>query len=150
MPPLWHVSDFALSIGDVVPAGTFGEASISGGAEGPWYFFRECMIELVRATRALGAVSRLECAFAFESRQIAIFLAATSNQSCFRVEPVDSAAPISRHDMAWIDWIGKPGTSPSDVVDAIERYWDGAPIETGEKSRWEWLSSSGLEVIGTA
>lgn len=85
---------------------------------------------------------------AFESRDPAIQLAIAVNQPCYEVMPADLSAPISRHDMAWIDWMGQPGTPPRAVAEASERYWDGAAIETGDVSRWEWLSSSGLRVIG--
>lgn len=149
-PRLWHTPDIALSVGDIIPPGRFGQASVAGGAAGDWYFFRECLVEHIRILRAPGAVSRLNCAFAFESHKIATICATAVDQPCYEVVPVDPSAPISRHDMAWIDWIGEPGTLPSDVVEAIERYWDGAPIQTGDTSRWEWLSSSGLRVVGNA
>jgi hypothetical protein len=150
-PRLWHTPDIALSVGDVIPAGSFGQASIAGGGAGDWYFFRECLIEHIRVSRVPGAVSRLSCAFAFESHQIATACAAAANQPCYEVVPVDPIAPISRHDMAWIEWIGRPGTQPGNVVAAIERYWTRCPIEAGdEPSQWEWLSSSGLRVTGNA
>jgi hypothetical protein len=149
LPRLWHTPDIAHGIGDVIPPGRFGRASIAGGAAGNWYFFRECLIEHIRVSQTLGAVSRLSCAFAFESHQVATICAAASKQPCYEVVPVDPSAPISRHDMAWINWIGNPGTQPDNVIEAIRRYWTGAPIEPGdEPNQWEWLSSSGLRVIG--
>jgi hypothetical protein len=152
IPRLWHIPKVGLSIGEVVPPGRFGRACIAGGAGGPLYFYRECLIELVRVTRASpGAVSRLTCAFAFESREIATALAAHFGQPCFEVEPVDPSAPISRHDMEWISWMGRPGTPPSGVVEAIERYWNGLPCPAEDvRSQWEWLNSSGLRVVGNA
>jgi hypothetical protein len=151
MPPrLWHTPDVALSIGAVIPPGRFGRASIAGGGDGSWYFFRECLIEHIRLSRAPGTVSRLSCAFAFESHQIATICAAAVHQPCYEVAPVDLSAPISRHDMAWIGWAGEPGTQPSVAIGAIESYWAGLPSQTGDANQWEWLSSSGLRVVGNA
>lgn len=157
-PRLWHVSEVSLDIGDIVQSGWFGRGVIATGGMADkeplprliLFFFRECMLEHFRVTRAPSAVSRLECAYAFESRDLAIFYATHSEpaQSCYEVVPVDPRAPISRHDMAWIDWMGQPGTPPRAVAEASERYWDGAAIETGDESQWEWLSSSGLRVVG--
>jgi hypothetical protein len=161
IPRLWHMSDMPLRVGDEIPPGRFGRGVIATG--GVWdedqplprlilFFFREFMVEHVRATYAPSSVSRLECAFAFECRDLAVFFAAESKpqQPCYEVVPIDPCAPISRHDMTWIDWMGQPGTPPRAVDEACKRYWDGAPIETGDVSRWEWLSSSGLRVIGHA
>jgi len=153
------MADVSLNIGDVVPPGRFGQGVIATGGVSDkeplppliLFFFRECMIEHFRVTRTpRPPVSRLECAFAFESRDLAVFFAAVSQKPCYEVVPVDPSALISRHDMAWVDWMGQSGTPPRAVAEACERYWDGAAIETGDVSRWEWLSSSGLRVLGDA
>ena len=158
MSPLWHMSHLALSVGDEIQPGRFGQEVIAAGGQikKPLpamlpFFYRECMIEHIRVSRAPNAVSRLSCAFAFESHSVATALAAMFRKSCYEVVAIDPSAPISRHDMAWIAWSGKPGTPATDVVEAIESYWAGTPLEGGDEPRqWERLSSSGLRVLGDA
>jgi hypothetical protein len=147
LPRLWHIPKVALSVGEVVRPGRFGHVVVTQGAPGP-YFFRESMLELVRMTRTSSPVSRFNCAFAFGSQEVAAILAQQSDAPYYEVEPVDPGAPISQHDMAWISYMGEPGTQPKDVLAAIEHYWRGAECPGEDPIQWEWLSSSGLRVIG--
>lgn len=152
------MSDAVLSVGDEIQPGRFGQEVIAAGGQikeplPPMlpFFYRECMVEHIRVSRAPSAVSRLECVFAFESYDVAAALAAAFHKSCYQVAPVDPSAPISRHDMQWIAWSGRPGTPAHDVVGAIESYWAGLPLDAGDEPRqWERLSSSGLRVVGYA
>ena len=50
--------------------------------------------------------------------------------------------------MGWMDLAGAPGRPPSEVIDAIERYWRGEPAPKTDLNGWERLSSSGLRVVG--
>jgi hypothetical protein len=52
--------------------------------------------------------------------------------------------------MAWVDLAGEAGTPPRDVIAAIESYWSGRVAPTTRAGAWEWLSSSGLHVVGPA
>jgi hypothetical protein len=153
VPRLWHVSQVPLGVGAIVPPGRFGQAVIAGGAyasslPGVSYFFREYMLEFVRVSRTSAVVSRLNCAFAFESQRMANILATQTQKPYYEVTPADPRAPISQHDMGWIDWMSQPRTTPSDVVHAIERYWNGDVAPKMDLSGWEWLSSSGLRILG--
>jgi hypothetical protein len=150
VPRLWYVSDTHLLPGAFVPPGRFGQAAIASGTSGPFYFFREKLFEYVRVTRTRVRVSRLNCAFAFESRELATTISRTTGEPCYEVVPADPQAPTGRHDMAWVDLAGEAGTRPRDVIGAIESYWSGRVAPTTSVGAWEWLSSSGLQVVGPA
>ena len=66
------------------------------------------MYQFVRVARTTATISRLSCAFAFESRQVATTLAAQTQKPCYEVAPVDPGQPIVADDIGWIDWMTFP------------------------------------------
>jgi hypothetical protein len=137
-----------LVVGDLIQPGRLGR-DLPTEAAGTALFFREYLVELFREKGDRSPVSRLNCAFAFESRDTATFLAAQMRKACFEVEPIDRATEASKHDSNWIGWIGEPGRSVADVLSGIDNYWDGQPVPGG-LSIWEWLIPCGLRIIGDA
>jgi hypothetical protein len=156
MPPasLWHNSEYVHANGSIIPPGGYGNGIITFGDESTSYpggksqFYRENLFEFVRVTHTNAAVSRFNCAFAFESREQALLLARLTNKACYEVLPATPDAPMGRHEMGWMDWAGAPGRTPSEVIDAIEHYWRGEAAPKTDLNGWERLSSSGLRVVG--
>jgi hypothetical protein len=159
VPTLWHVREPDLNVGDIVEPGRWGRIVIQSGAygedqrAGSPHFFREHLLELFRVTSTEAPASRLACAFAYESHEIAVVTAAQRGQACFEVEPVDPGRPLSRHDMLWITWIGEPGADVNRVANQLRGYWSGQATEDvadHATSAWEWLVASGLRITGRA
>jgi hypothetical protein len=150
---LWHNSEYVHANSSIISPGGYGRGIISFGDEstsypgGKSHFYRENLFQFVRGTRIDAAVSRFNCAFAFESKEQALLLARLTNKGCYEVFPANPNAPISRHEMGWMDLAGAPSRSPSEVIDAIERYWRGEAAPKADLNGWEWLSSSGLRVV---
>jgi hypothetical protein len=150
----WHNSEYEHTDGSVIAPGGYGNRIIAFGDEstsypgGKSHFYRENLFEFVRITRTDAPVSRFNCAFAFECQEKALLLAKLTRKACYEVLAVRSDAPIGRHEMGWMDLAGAPGRPPSEVIDAIERYWRGEPAPKTDLNGWERLSSSGLRVVG--
>jgi hypothetical protein len=154
VPRLWHNSEHVHAAGSVITPGGYGRGLVERGDDatrysgGKSHFYRENLFEFIRVTRTTAPVSRLSCVFAFESLEKAGMYAQLLNKACYEVLPADPKAPITRHHMAWMDWAGAPGRTPSEVMDAVESYWTGQEGPPTDTNAWEWLSSSGLQVIG--
>lgn len=152
---LWHVREPGPTVGDVIQPGRWGRIVVQSGAyaldqpNGSPHFFREQLLELFRVTRTHVPISRLACAFAYESQTSAMEEAAQRGQACFEVTPSDLSQPISRHDMLWITWIGEPGADFNRVGRQLQGYWSGQSTEdvaSHATSEWEWLVASGLRI----
>ena len=164
LPALWHVRFDDRTVGEIVEPGQWGRIVTMSGAygtdqpTGSPFHFREHLLELFRVTQTDVAVSRLACAFAFESRDVALETARLRNASgvphaCYAVEPVDATRPMSRHDMLWITWMGEPKADYNRVAEWLGQYWNGAATESvadHARSTWEWLVASGLRIVGRA
>jgi hypothetical protein len=149
IPRLWHISDVPLTFGEYIPPGRFGAGVTAEGPTGI-YYTREHLFESLRATSSGATVSRFKCAFAFQSHQLAVALAGVKGEPCYEVVPADPNAALSRHDMAWVDLFGEAGNSRQAEIDAIKSYWRGDIAPTTSVGAWEWLSASGLRVVGSA
>jgi hypothetical protein len=157
VPRLWHVSQLDLQMDAVILPGNWGQTTIRCGAyrddddarHRSAHFHREHLLELFRVTQTSVPVSRLTCAYGFESRASALARATSDRLACYEVEPVDPNQPVSRHDMVWVTRMGEPGTGFDSVVSQLHAYWSGQPIRIfipGATSEWEWLIASGLRV----
>jgi hypothetical protein len=77
-------------------------------------------------------VSRLHCVFAFESRVLAMLLAAEGPLTCLEVAPADERAPMSCHDSWWISGstsragaqpISSAASAVTGLADQLRRSW---------------------------
>jgi hypothetical protein len=117
VPRLWRFQSSDLAVGDIIEPGRWGQTTIQFGAyrdddnarHRSAHFHREHLLELFRVTQTSVPVSRLMCAYGFESLHSAITRAIEYGLACYEVEPVDLNQPTSRHDMVWITQMGEPG-----------------------------------------
>ena len=129
-PRLWHAREAGLNVGDVVPPGRFAQITISLGAAGTVgptgspHFHRENLLELFRITRTYAPISRLSCAFAYESKSVAIDTATNRQNACYEVEPIDPRELMTRHDMLWLTWMGEAGKGFESVIEFMGCYWN--------------------------
>jgi hypothetical protein len=148
---LFHQSDRLFEVGAVVEPGRWGSTVLQAG-QAHHHFFRELFLELWRISQTDVAVSRLECAFAFEDRHAAIGWASGSQSHCYEVEPIEHSAPSARVDMLWLTWMGEPQATFERTVSQCRSYWKGqstAAAASHANPVWEWLFGCGLRVIGS-
>jgi hypothetical protein len=147
---LWHIRNEEMAPGSVVPPGRWGSVILAVGAAHS-HFFRECLLELWRVTRTQVLVSRLNCAFVFESLDEARASAAENpGVFIYRVDGLDSGEEGIRTDMLWLTWMAEPNATFDRVAAQCGSYWSGrstADVSATAQPTWERLFAGGLRVL---
>lgn len=145
---LFHVREAPLDQGATIAPGRWGAIVLAHGKEHP-FFFREHLLEMWRVLKTNVRVSRLNCAFAFESREQAERYAAP-NEVILEVVAVDCLAPSARLDMLWVTWMGEPSVTTERMMGWCSGYWSGkstADLKPDAIPSWEWLFAYPLRVV---
>jgi hypothetical protein len=147
LPTLFHVREEPLPPGSIIQPGRWGALVLKGGATEP-FFFREHLLEIWRKEKTFVKVSRLACAFAWETREQAEEMA-SRGQFILRVCPVDLHAPRVRLDALWLTRMSEPGASTDKIIQWCDAYWAGratTELKPAATAAWEWLFACPLRV----
>lgn len=141
---LYHRSPALYGKGDRVPPGNWGRMILGVGPRHNC-FYREYLLEHIRATEFPDKPSRMKAAFAFENCGFAQSWNRGTNvaEYVFAVKLADPEAPLHRGDMNWIDAMGD-FHSFSGVEECARHYWRG---DERHPDTWEFVTAGELIVV---
>ncbi len=143
---LWHVTERELAPGDRIQPGRWGRKVLAAGISHPLYF-KEHLVEHVRATEFPHHVSRWSCAYAFETRTDTRVMR-HDRSHLYRVEPATATSARTRCAMAWMTPLNEGVTDPTVTIEMIRSYWSGTGIHGDHPDQiWEWMIDDALVVV---